>query len=178
MQSMRCVPFQDYRTHTSKGVNHRWYRDTEITEWGWLRLVRRWVSVLKAASLYVPAILAVWHESIQKFSGPSHLWVSCGRYIVSVNKGLWIPVPPWAAYLLVITAQAGTPAVTEIQGSGFSDQPTFLVRRWTWTSLFCSFCWSWGRAYAPKLCGEGDGRTRTVGRWDFPRRMVNMDIYG
>ena len=28
------------------------------------------------------------------------------------------------------------------------------------------------------LCGEGDGRTRTVGRWDFPRRMVNMDIYG
>lgn len=58
------------------------------------------------------AILALWHEIIEKFSGPSHLRVSCGHHTVSVNKGLWIPIPPWAAGVLAITAQAGAPAVT------------------------------------------------------------------
>ena len=66
----------------------------------------------------------------------------------------------------------------KIQGSGFSDQPAFLVTKVDVDFMLCSFCWSWGRAYAPQLCREGYGRTRTVGRWNFPRRVVNMDIYG
>ena len=144
-------------------------------EWGWLWLVRGCVSVLIVASINVHAILAVWRESVQKFSGPSDIWVSCGQCTVTVNNlnvcgFLYLP----GLLTLWPSLHRQEPQHWwEIQESGFSD-PANISSDWSGRGLHC---WYWGRAHPPKLWGEGYARTRTVGRCDFPRGMVNMDFH-